>query len=239
MESTELEDAYYKLDRDIARILSHLDTVVGRDNYAVVFTSDHGISDNVRAEGGRYNSGTFNAIQFRVLINSFLSARLGEGVWVSEYRNRQVYLNRRLIYERKLSLPEIQNDVATFAIQFGGVAQAVTATTLATNYYGRGIAMKIQNSFYPKHSGDVIINLMPGWIELENEAASWVTASSGSPYEYDVHVPLVFYGAGIGASVVERSVDMTDVAPTVSDLLGVSHPNACEGHILGEIKKRQ
>ncbi len=51
---------------------------------------------------------------------------------------------------------------------------------------------------------------MPGWIELENEAASWVTASSGSPYEYDVHVPLVFYGAGIGASVVERSVDMTD-----------------------------
>ena len=80
---------------------------------------------------------------------------------------------------------------------------------------------------------------MPGWIELENEAASWVTASSGSPYEYDVHVPLVFYGAGIGASVVERSVDMTDVAPTVSDLLGVSHPNACEGHILGEIKKRQ
>ena len=94
-----------KLDRDIARILSHLDTAVGRDNYAVVFTSDHGISDNVRAEGGRYNSGTFNAIQFRVLINSFLSARLGEGVWVSEYRNRQVYLNRRLIYERKLSLP--------------------------------------------------------------------------------------------------------------------------------------
>lgn len=239
VESTELEDAYYKLDRDIARILSHLDTAVGRDNYAVVFTSDHGISDNVRAEGGRYSSGTFNAIQFRVLINSFLSARLGEGVWVSEYRNRQVYLNRRLIYERKLSLPEIQNDVATFAIQFGGVAQAVTATTLATNYYGRGIAMKIQNSFYPKHSGDVIINLMPGWIELENEAASWVTASSGSPYEYDVHVPLVFYGAGIGASVVERSVDMTDVAPTVSDLLGVSHPNACEGHILGEIKKRQ
>ena len=140
VESTELEDAYYKLDRDIARILSHLDTAVGRDNYAVVFTSDHGISDNVRAEGGRYNSGTFNAIQFRVLINSFLSARLGEGVWVSEYRNRQVYLNRRLIYERKLSLPEIQNDVATFAIQFGGVAQAVTATTLATNYYGRGIA---------------------------------------------------------------------------------------------------
>ncbi len=66
VESTELEDAYYKLDRDIARILSHLDTAVGRDNYAVVFTSDHGsISDNVRAEGGRYNSGTFNAIQFR------------------------------------------------------------------------------------------------------------------------------------------------------------------------------
>ncbi len=239
VESTELEDAYYKLDRDIARLLSHLDRTVGRDNYAVVFTSDHGISDNVKSDGSRYNSGTFNAIQFRVLINSFLSARLGEGVWVSDYRNRQVYLNRRLIYERKLSLPEIQNDVAAFAIQFGGVAHALTATTLATNYYGRGIAMKIQNSFFPKHSGDVIINLMPGWIELENEAAGWMSASSGSPYEYDVHVPLVFYGAGIEAGRVERSVDMIDVAPTVSDLLGISHPNACEGLILGEVRKRQ
>lgn len=237
-ESTELEDAYYKLDRDIARLLTHLDNSVGRDNYVVVLTSDHGISDNV-GKNARNNSGMFNALQFKVLINSFLSARLGDGTWVSEYRNRQVYLNRRLIYERKLSLPEIQNDVATFALQFGGVANAVTATTLSANYYGRGISMKIQNSFFPKHSGDVIINLLPGWIELENEAAGWMTASCGSPYEYDTHVPLVFYGSGIESIRIEHPVDMIDVAPTLCDILGISRPNACEGETLGVTCQRQ
>lgn len=238
VESTELEDTYYKLDRNIGRLLSHLDNTVGRDNYVVVLTSDHGISDNV-GKDTRSNTGTFNALQFKVLINSFLSARLGDGSWVSEYRNRQVYLNRRLIYERKLSLPEIQNDVATFALQFGGVANAMTATTLATNYYGRGIAMKIQNSFFSKHSGDVIINLLPGWIELENEAAGWMTASSGSPYEYDTHVPLLFYGSGIENIRIEYPVDMIDVAPTICEILGISRPNACEGESLGVTYQRQ
>ena len=51
----------------------------------------------------------------------------------------------------------------------------------------------MQNSFYPRRSGDVIINLMPGWIEEHDHKRS----SSGSMYGYDTRVPLIFYGAGI------------------------------------------
>lgn len=230
-ESTEFEDAFYKLDLEIVRLLDYLDKKIGKNNYAVMLCSDHGVSDMVD-DGDGFGAGKFNAIQFKVLINSFLTARYGEGTWVNDYRNRQIYLNRRLIYEKKLSLADIQNEVATFSIQFGGIDKALTATTLSTNYYGHGVPMKMQNSFFPKHSGDVIINLLPGWIELENEDASWMSSSSGSPYEYDTHVPLLFYSPRIKPAVIHRPVDMISVAPTISRMLGISAPNACEGEIL-------
>lgn len=234
VESTEIEDSYYKLDQDIAEIIDYLENNLGKDNFVVVLTGDHGTSDNVRTDRGA-SSGKFNAMQFRVLISGFLGATLGVEDWVSGYKNRQIYLNRRLIYEKGLSLSDIQSRVATFALQFGGVAHAVTATSLQNNYYGKGIQQRIQNSFFPKYSGDVIINLLPGWIELENEDASWVSSSAGSPYEYDTHVPLIWYGKNIESNVVHHPVDMTNVAPTISEILGITHPNASEGTALTEI----
>lgn len=234
IESTELEDSYYRLDADIAEMIDYLENNIGKENFVIVLTSENGTSDNVRADRGA-SSGTFNAMQFKVLISGFLGATLGVDEWVSAYKNRQIYLNRRLIYEKGLSLTEIQSKVAIFALQFGGVANAVTATSLQNNYYGKGILQNIQNSYFAKHSGDVIINLLPGWIELENEDASWVKSSSGSPYEYDTHVPLIWYGAKINGDVEHRQVDMIDLAPTISEIMNVTHPNASEGNALKEI----
>ncbi|MFI3262633.1 MAG: alkaline phosphatase family protein [Rikenellaceae bacterium] len=238
VESTEIEDAFYKLDNDLADLIDYLENNIGKDNIVIILTSNHGSSDNVAAdviEMGNKITKTFNAMQFEVLIKGFLGAMLGPGEWVSAYKNRQLYLNRRLIYEKGLSLSDIQSRVATFALQFGGVANAMTATALQNNYYGKGMAQKIQNSFFPKYSGDVIVNLLPGWIELEKENASWVISSSGSPYEYDTHVPLIWYGGSISPNVVHRSIDIIDIAPTLSEILGVPRPNASEGEAISEI----
>lgn len=234
VESTEIEDSFYRLDDDIATLIDHLENTIGKENIVIVLTSNHGSSDNVIRNKG-LASGTFNATQFRVLMSGFMNATFGVGDWVSAYKNRQIYLNRRLIFEKGLSLSDIQNQIATFALQFGGVANAITATALQNNYYGKGITHKIQNSFFPKHSGDVIINLLPGWIELKDESSQWVSSSPGSPYEYDTHVPLIWYGGLINNDIIHRHIDMIDIAPTISEILGVSYPNASEGQSLTEI----
>ena len=96
---------------------------------------------------------------------------------------------------------------------------------------GSGYARKMQNSFYPRRSGDVIINLMPGWIEEHDHKRS----SSGSMYGYDTRVPLIFYGAGILPRQIDRPVDMTAVAPTLCRLLGIEAPAASEGTVLEEV----
>ena len=129
-----------------------------------------------------------------MIVNGFLNVRYGMGDWVLEYEDKCVYLNHNLIYERGLDLAEVQNEVAIFAMPLRGVSHALSATAMRTSYFGSGYARKMQNSFYPRRSGDVILNLMPGWIEEQERCWS----SSGSMYGYDTQVPLVFYGVGVG-----------------------------------------
>lgn len=228
--SIELEDSYYRLDEDLAALLDFLDTQVGRDRLLVVLTSDHGASDPIRANS-RVPVGLFDNWQFSAIISGFLGAQLGPGDWLLKFDNRQIYLNRSLIYQKGHRLEEIQDRVANFAIQFSGVSQAVTATALQNGHFSGGVQGRMQNSYFPRNSGDVVINLMPGWIEFTEGRVS----DSGSPYNYDTHVPLIWFGGSVGRTDVERDVDMTDVAPTVADILGIAPPAAATGKPISEI----
>lgn len=228
--SVELEDSYYRLDEDIAALLGFLDTQVGRDRLLVVLSSDHGASDPIRANS-RVPAGFFDSGQFTAIISGFLGAQLGQGDWLLKFENKQIYLNRGEIYQKGHKLSEIQNLVANFAIQFSGVSQAVTATALQNGHFTDGVMASMQNSYFPRNSGDVMINLMPGWIELTEGRLS----DSGSPYNYDTHVPLIWYGGVVGNTDVEREVNMTDVAPTMADILGIAPPPAATGTPIPEV----
>ena len=228
-ESVEVEDMYYRLDRDLADFLTFVFAQVRDGNATVVLTSDHGTSPSYDATTEEPDR--FNARQFEVIVNGFLNVRYGMGNWVLEYEDKCLYLNHNLIYERGLNLADVQNEVAIFAMQFRGVSHALSATAMRSSYFGSGYARRMQNSFYPRRSGDVILNLMPGWIEERDRCRSM----SGSMYGYDTEVPLVFYGTGAGQQHVQRRVDMTSVAPTLARLAGVTEPAASEGDVLPEI----
>ncbi len=228
-ESVEAEDALYRLDRDLADFLTFLFAQVRDGEVLVVLTSDHGTSPSY--DIGIKPADRFNGRQFEVIVNSFLNMRYGTGEWVVGYEDKCLWLNHNLIYERGLDLAEVQNEVAIFAMQFSGVSHALAATAMRTSYFGSGYARKMQNSFYPRRSGDVILNLMPGWIEERDRCSS----SSGSMYGYDTQVPLVFYGTGVGTRRIGRRVEMTSVAPTLARAAGITEPAASEGEVLTEI----
>lgn len=233
-ESTETEDSYYKLDRDVADMVAYLEEHIGKDNFTLLVTSSHGMSGNVSSKKSA-KGGKFNAMQFKVIVGGFLNAQLGADSWIIDYKNRQVYLNRRLIYERGLSLHDVQTKVAGFALQFEGVSNAVTATSLQSNYFGSGVMRKMQQSYFPRHGGDIVINLLPGWIEIENEDDVRTTSLWGSPYIYDNHIPMVFYGKGVKAQKVHTPVELKDIAPTISEILKITHPNSSDGRAISEM----
>lgn len=225
-ESIEAEDMYYKLDRSIIDLIRFVNSQVDDERVVYVLTSDHGTSPTTAVDANRFNSR-----QFEVILNGFLSVRYGNDDWVLAIENGIVYLNHNTVYKHGVSLSEVQNEAATFAMQLQGVSHAITSTALSSSYFGNGYAQKIQSGYYPRRSGDLTLNLMPNWIERNASRLS----QSGSIYNYDRAVPLIFYGCGVEQGVVSRSVDAISIAPTISAIMQITEPAASEGSPLVEV----
>jgi predicted AlkP superfamily pyrophosphatase or phosphodiesterase len=229
--SVEIEDAFLRLDIELAHFLDFLDKQVGKENALIYLTSDHGVaqipsylSDN------KIPAGYFNQNGALSLLMSALNNIYGKGDWIRAYHAQQIYLNHTLIEDSKLSLTQMQDYIAQFMLQFSGVANTVTAHTMQTANFTEGVYRKIQNSYNQKRSGDVIINLKAGWVE-KTEASTGGTSS----YSYDSRVPLIWYGWKIGRSNITRQVDIIDIAPTISTFLNITFPNSCTGTPLFEL----
>lgn len=232
-ESMEVEDMFYRLDSDLEQFLGFVFAQFdSAEEVLVVLTSDHGSSDSY--DLGDEPRERFNPRQFAVILNSFMIAQWGAGEWVLDYVDRQLYLNRNLIYSKNLNLEEVQNRVAAFALQFRGVSHVVTSTAMQNSYFGASYAQMMQNSFYPRRSGDLTINLMAGWIEEREDDES--RSRSGSMYGYDTHVPMLWLGWKVPAArKIYRSVDMTSVAPTLARIVNIGRPIASTALPLEEI----
>jgi len=230
--SFEMADAILRLDRNIESLLLYLNEKIGKKNILVYFTSSHGVSEAPAVlEKNRIPSGYFRQNQALQLLRSYLNAVYGEGDWVKGYSEKQVFLNRILIEDAKIPLEEVQKKVARFLVQFTGVASAYPYSAFEANDFGNGNLRKIINNFSPQRSGDVIVTLNPGWVEREGD----ILTNHNSPYEYDSHVPLIWYGWNANRATVTREVNMSDIAATLSSLCKVSFPNACTGKPIFEL----
>jgi predicted AlkP superfamily pyrophosphatase or phosphodiesterase len=230
--SVEMGDAILRLDDDIKNLLMFLNDSIGKRNVLIYFTAAHGISEIPAVlEKNRIPSGYFQQNQALQLLRSYLNAVYGEGDWVKGYSEKQIFLNRTLIEDARLPLDDVQKKVARFLVQFTGVQAAYPYSAFEANDFGNGNLKRIINNFSPQRSGDVIVILNPGWVEKESD---YVT-NYNSPYEYDSHVPLIWYGWTINRATVTRHVNMTDIAATLSTLCKVPYPNACTGEPMFEL----
>jgi predicted AlkP superfamily pyrophosphatase or phosphodiesterase len=230
--SVEMADAILRLDKEIESLLKYIADSIGKKNVLIYFTAAHGISEIPAVlESNRIPSGYFRQNQALQLLRSYLNAMYGEGDWVKGYSEKQIFLNRTLIEDAKISLDEMQKRVARFLVQFTGVAAAYPYSAFEANDFGNGNLKRIINNFSPQRSGDVIVTLNSGWVEKQDD---YVT-NYNSPYEYDSHVPLIWYGWSVNRATVTRKVNMTDIASTLSSLCKVPFPNACTGEPLFEL----
>jgi predicted AlkP superfamily pyrophosphatase or phosphodiesterase len=229
--SVEMEDLFLRLDKDIEHLIGFLDDELGLENVLVYVTSDRGISDVPEyLISKKQNAGVFEGNKAITLLNSYLSILYEDGDWVKSLYSRQLYFNQNLIDQTGVDLSELQQKAADFLVQFKGVANAFPAHVLNATDFESGINQKIQNSYHQKRSGDVIINLEPGWIEKDGHVTK-----SGSGYEYDTHVPLIWYGWNIKSLRVDRPTEIVDIAPTISWILKITAPNASVGKPIYEI----
>lgn len=230
-ESIEYEDMIYRLDADIEKFLNAVYELVDPSQVVVTFSACHGTSPSYNPVGG-VERDRFNSRQMEVIVNAFLGARYGSDSYILGSHNNAIYLNHELILSKRLSLETIREEVAVFLLQLRGVASAYPATALRYTSFAEGRSRLAQQSFHAARSGDVIIDLMPGWIIEEGN----IRSSSLSGYGYDKRIPLIIYGGGISAKQVERVVKSTELAPTLARIMQLETPWASEELPMREVE---
>lgn len=230
-QSIEVEDNYLRLDQDLAKLFDYLDKTVGKDQYLVFITADHAVAEvpsyltSERVPAGNFNSGlVMNQLK------GFAMAMYGEGNWILNFSNEQVFLNKDLAREKKIDFVQMQRDIADFSLRFKGVKEAYTAYDLRNTEFTRNRPHLLQMGYNHKASGDVLLVLEPSWL-----AGGQRGTTHGSGYSYDTHVPLAFYGWKIKSGKSANYTTVTDIAPTLSIMLKIKMPNGTTGQPIKEI----
>ncbi|MDR2683332.1 MAG: alkaline phosphatase family protein [Dysgonamonadaceae bacterium] len=226
--SYEIQDIYSRLDQELERLLDAIDRRVGLKHTVVVLTST-GYYDTVnRLPQGFQPSGEFYPNRCTALLNMYLMAIYGPGDWVSAYYDRQIFLNKKLAEEKQIAWSELVRNAAEFVSQFSGVQGVTTAGQWLVDDTGRAAAFR--RGMHKQVSGDIFIELQPGWAILNEN-----TTKKEPVRDNAIIAPLFISGEYIRKEHIYRTVKASAIAPTLSYLLRIRTPNACRDLPLPEV----
>ncbi|WP_027076766.1 alkaline phosphatase PafA [Maribacter antarcticus] len=238
-QSVEMEDVFLRLDQDLAVLFAALDTKVGKGKYTLFLTADHGAIQNVSLlKENKLDAAIARTIADARQLEAFLDKKYGNGSWVKMVNGNNLYLKKSTIDENKLTIPVVQKEAVNFLMTLPEVSLALTANDLQTQVYEEGIRKIIQNGYYAKRSGDVLVTYTSGTIIHPNTTIAVEKVNGtvhGSGYSYDTQVPMVWMGAGIPKGESVRAVNLIDIAPSLSMFLNIPLPSASQGKPLIEL----
>jgi len=243
--SLESEDTILRLDRLLASFFEFLDQAVGLDQTLIVLSADHGgpeapeyIVDRIGLETGRY---AFDHFKQPNELTKALKRRFGRGDLIRAHSHPYLHLDYNVIQEADLNPADVERFLAAEAIKLPGIFYAMSRSELVNGQYVDGpLQRQIRRSFHFDRSGSVHLVADQYWfMHSTGEAAAMglpgLAAIHGSPWPYDTYVPIFFAGHEVRAQTVERRVAPTDIAPTISNYLGIKYPSGNIGDPLPEV----
>lgn len=223
--SKEIQDTYIRLDKDLERFFKVLDAKVGKGNYTVFLTADHAAVDVPSyLQTVKIPAGYVDSKGLKTMFMEFIKTKYGTDDLIENVSNNQIFLNRAKVKELNLNLSEVQEALVNEIINYPNIDKAYTAKTMTTTEFTTGIETLMQKGFNQKRSGDVLYVYDPAFISYSKTGST-----HGSGLNYDTHVPLLFFGKGIKHGQTFQKTSITDIAPTMSALLGTSFPNGAIG----------
>jgi predicted AlkP superfamily pyrophosphatase or phosphodiesterase len=224
--SMEMQDIYLRLDQEIAELMRFAEKKYGKDHVAFFLTSNMSASYPVNYLKEEFGMpvGEFMPESAFALLNSYLNITFGDAKWIEHLSGQQVYLDYKLIEKNNIDLREMRNQIADFLTQFEGVKVALPSHILEQGGSDNGALASLYRSYMINRSGDILYVLNEGWQPMYKFRRV--------NYTDQVHIPAVFYGAGIKPSITNESYDATDFAPTLSEIMQISPPDKSRGRVI-------
>lgn len=237
--SLEIEDMYARLDRELERLLTNLETKFGKDGFVVFLTADHAVVPVPQMLIDKKLPGGYLFLdQYMNELKSVSLSKFNADLIEFE-TNQNIYLNLNKIDSLKLN----KNDVATFFAEkikaWPNVKAVFTSEELSNPANDNEWKDMVRSGYEAKRSGEIIFIMEPGFLvkEIDSEKAHRGT-SHGSSFNYDTHVPLLWYGAQIPSKDVYETYEIIDIAPTLTHILNLQRSGAMTGEPILEVLKK-
>jgi predicted AlkP superfamily pyrophosphatase or phosphodiesterase len=225
VDSHELMDCVLRLDRSIARLFSFLDSHVGLDHCLIVLTADHGASPapervtdlEAKKTASRLNNALLDKTVQSALVKAFGEPPMND-FWVKR-DNFGYTLHPSALKAKGISQIKAEEVIKQSLLTLPQIFTAYTSLELSQLPSGDSLLAKSQRSYFQGRSSDVVYIIKPYVVDK-----TIAGTNHGTPWEYDTHVPQLWYGAGIKPEVSTQSVTVEDIVPTLANLLGLKMP---------------
>lgn len=232
--SVESEDGFLRLDKELGSLLDYLDSKVGKNQYVVFLSADHGVAHVPEfMQENKMPGGRFMVADVMKQLNKVLADRYKINTIVVSDDNYQVHLNHPALDSAKIDTEEVIDWIVGYLSAEPAIARVFSLEEINEVPLPATIRKMLNNGYYPRRSGDIQMILKPGFIE----GYSTTGTTHGLWNPYDAHIPLLWYGWGIRQGKTNRETDMTDIAPTIAALLHIQMPNGCVGQVISEVIK--
>lgn len=232
--SIEAEDGLLRLDKEIGNLLDYLDSKVGKGQYTVFLSADHGVAQipefmqENKLPGGRIYLNTITSS-----INKTLAEKYKINTLVVSNDNYQLHLNHTALDSAGIQERIIIDWLVKRLSTEPGIERVFALEDLNKIPLSATIRKMLNNGYYPPRNGEVQLILKPGYID----AFSPTGTTHGLWNPYDAHIPLLWYGWGVKQGKTNRETYMTDIAPTIAAMLRIQMPSGCVGTVITEVIK--
>ena len=222
--SVETQDTYIRLDREIEKLLSFLDDELGENQYTLFLTGDHGVLEIpafLTSSGVNAMAISQNDMKKEIIkqLETIFELKV-EGI-IDDVENNQIYLSDKRVNSLGLSKNNVIDELIKILESFDFISNAYSAEYIMNSKNLEGYEKLIQNGFHKERSGDIALILKPNVIFYDGKGTT-----HGSGYNYDTHVPLIFFGSGVKNGETLLTTEIPDIAPTISKLLGQKMKNS-------------
>ena len=237
-ESRQSQDQTVRLDRIFAELFDYLDKRIGLQNVLITLSADHGFMNVPEYSASRnLDAGRIDPDKMIEATNSALSAKFGDGRYITAWWNPNLYVDYKLIEARKLNKVEVENVAQDFLRDYPGVEAVYTRTQMEQGMMpNTKLAKQVILAWHQKISGDIVIMNKPNWYLFGKP--NTYASTHGSPWSYDTNVPLAMYGPNWIKAGKYGDSEVVDLARTIAFILNVRPPNGCEGRVLSEALNR-
>ena len=235
----ENEEAFLALDRGMKEFFDALDAQVGKGNYLLFLTADHGGTHNPntlrqhKLPGGCWDGGA--AMQ---TVNEKLKKEFGADIkYIKDVIGESVYLDHKAIAAAGLCLDKVTDAAVRLLKEDDTLSFVSSYDKISTAPIPQCIRERVINGYYRGRSGDIMAMPKPNYFDWKVNP-DFYGSNHGAWNPADTHIPLVFMGWNVKPGHTHRLTNMVDTAPTVCAMLNLQMPDACTGNPICELTDR-